>query len=34
MYFTAPDGLLMEIATDGPGFGEEAASGVALKAEG
>jgi glyoxalase family protein len=34
MYFTAPDGLLLEIATDVPGFGEdEAVSGVALRAE-
>ncbi len=33
MYFTAPDGLLMEIATDVPGFGEEAVGGMAMRAE-
>jgi glyoxalase family protein len=33
MYFTAPDGLLLEIATDVPGFGEEMLGGVAMKAE-
>lgn len=33
IYFTAPDGLLMEVATDGPGFrvDEPEAPGVALK---
>ncbi|HET8633364.1 MAG TPA: VOC family protein, partial [Gemmatimonadales bacterium] len=33
MYFTAPDGLLLEIATDVPGFGEEALDSEALSAK-
>jgi hypothetical protein len=33
MYFTAPDGLLLEIATDVPGFGEAVVGGVALSAQ-
>lgn len=33
MYFTAPDGLLLEIATDLPGFREAAVGGVALSAQ-